>query len=366
MNNLGGRNSPVSPSSPSSPSLFKKQGTSAISPPSKFLRELSDSSFQKEISKANLHKITWIPINPLKLTTDLALIEKFKHFQNQSCVNIVLLIFNLLLTGLYLPYYFYTISTNRFYFSSTVYSSITIIEIILLILSVCICWWLFIMHINHQHHFHLNQHQSHLDQQKSQEYLFLTSFFTQSFAFKREVLNFLFLNLITIFFIINFLLFIFQFPANFQTSLSNSHHDYPIDNLLLLILVPHTIIAIYRIVHVRTLNIQWILTISTLLAAAIYLPTQRSIFILILYFITSILSNIDKRLFDWKIFQNYHELEEIIAYNNKKAAEKKAQEMRDMIANVAHDLKTVSFFSSFPFFLSYLTSIPIPIPIHSH
>ncbi len=83
-------------------------------------------------------------------------------------------------------------------------------------------------------------------------------------------------------------------------------------------------------------------TLIVLIAMALYLSTPNAAFTIIVATAFAITITIDMQIHKVQMFLTTRKLGGILADNERKALETHAQEMRHMIGNVAHDLKTVS------------------------
>jgi hypothetical protein len=70
---------------------------------------------------------------------------------------------------------------------------------------------------------------------------------------------------------------------------------------------------------------------------------SRNFAVLIIYILAGGMLLYDSQCHDFSLFFLYEQMKQTLAENERKADEIHANEMRHMIGNVAHDLKTVSF-----------------------
>ena len=82
---------------------------------------------------------------------------------------------------------------------------------------------------------------------------------------------------------------------------------------------------------------------GTLLGSYIYINFSQYYLVIILQFLSALFIMYESRYFQMTLYFMYVSLKQVIEENEKKADEVHATELRHMIGNVAHDLKTVSF-----------------------
>jgi hypothetical protein len=100
--------------------------------------------------------------------------------------------------------------------------------------------------------------------------------------------------------------------------------------------------------------------LTVLIAMALYLDTPRALNLISVSRIFIITITIDMQIHEVQMFLTTRKLGDILAENERITLQSRAQEMRNMIGNVAHDLKTVSIacspssliLTSFPFLCS--------------
>lgn len=87
----------------------------------------------------------------------------------------------------------------------------------------------------------------------------------------------------------------------------------------------------------------WMMGMATLIFCIIYSHATESILGLICYAVFSSVILIETKKENYFLFFSHLKLQQTLRIREKAADEANAQEMRHMIANVAHDLKTVSY-----------------------
>lgn len=118
---------------------------------------------------------------------------------------------------------------------------------------------------------------------------------------------------------------------------------FPVDSALILMFVPLSFITFIRGPVFLWTFVSWILVVAFLIGTSIYLETLKGIVIILVYVFSSIFIMFD---FYWQSFIMFYmnrRLDETLKENERLAEDQKATDMRHMVANVAHDLKTVSF-----------------------
>eukprot|EP00981_Chlorochromonas_danica_P001433 scaffold300_cov173-Ochromonas_danica.AAC.1 len=84
----------------------------------------------------------------------------------------------------------------------------------------------------------------------------------------------------------------------------------------------------------------WVIGMATLIFSIVYSNATESILGLITYAVFSLVVLIESKKENYFLFFSHLKLQETLRVREKAADEANAQEMRHMIANVAHDLKT--------------------------
>eukprot|EP00981_Chlorochromonas_danica_P010723 scaffold3349_cov165-Ochromonas_danica.AAC.1 len=84
----------------------------------------------------------------------------------------------------------------------------------------------------------------------------------------------------------------------------------------------------------------WVIGMATLIFSIVYSNAMESILGLITYAVFSLFVLIESKKENYFLFFSHLKLQETLRVREKAADEANAQEMRHMIANVAHDLKT--------------------------
>lgn len=91
-----------------------------------------------------------------------------------------------------------------------------------------------------------------------------------------------------------------------------------------------------------TFLISWLVSLGSIMAAGFLLNIRQTTPFLCLYFAYSIIILYDNQRQNVSLFFVAEKLKFTLDENNRLADETHASELRHMIANVAHDLKTVS------------------------
>jgi hypothetical protein len=117
----------------------------------------------------------------------------------------------------------------------------------------------------------------------------------------------------------------------------------PGSSLIFLMLTPLFISAVFSAKFKLTLTI-WISSILSIAASIVIGSFTSSIFIVVIYTVSSFVILIEMRRHNLSNFFKSEELKFLLSENERLAEESLANELRHMIGNVAHDLKTVLFF----------------------
>jgi hypothetical protein len=100
------------------------------------------------------------------------------------------------------------------------------------------------------------------------------------------------------------------------------------------------------------------LSVATLFFCAIYTSIEQHFLLLTIYILAMAFIIYDSQCHKLTLFYLYQRVRNTLEENERNADEKHANEMRAMIGNVAHDLKTVS---SLLLFIPRMLLIPLPI-----
>lgn len=121
-----------------------------------------------------------------------------------------------------------------------------------------------------------------------------------------------------------------------------STSGFPVDSFLALALLPLLYPTILRDTDWAWVAMSWIVTNFFLLISSIKDGTVESWTVFIYYLLLSGLSMYANQKQNIRSFVVQQQLSEVIKQNEEMAQELRANELRHMIGNVAHDLKTVS------------------------
>lgn len=131
---------------------------------------------------------------------------------------------------------------------------------------------------------------------------------------------------------------------NIGSDLCNPYADtqgVPFDTALVLILGCFLTVAVQRESRKWVISFIWIITIGSLAFCAAYMRSSPVVLYLLIYTFVSPLIILDLLKVNFENFLKTRRLQEALLENENNAAEERATEMRHMIANIAHDLKTV-------------------------
>lgn len=138
-----------------------------------------------------------------------------------------------------------------------------------------------------------------------------------------------------------------------EALLCNPNHatdGLPEETLAQLMLFPIVFHIILRDSRIGTFFIAWALSLISMVIAGLMMNIRPTIPFLVVYFSFSIIILYDTQRQNLSLFLLAEKLKYSLAENERQADETHASELRHMIANVAHDLKTV-FSITFVLFL---------------
>ena len=122
----------------------------------------------------------------------------------------------------------------------------------------------------------------------------------------------------------------------------NEGRTFPFDSACVMMIVPILFAVVYREARIGVNLAAWSIVLFSIIFCCVLLESVRPLIFLIFYVVLSVVIMADS-------FQQYllffwlgRQLKKTLEANQKLAEQNKASEMRNMIANVAHDLKTVS------------------------
>ncbi len=137
-----------------------------------------------------------------------------------------------------------------------------------------------------------------------------------------------------------------------------ARNDIPLDSAATLMIIPLVFSCVMRETRVTVTLTAWSIIMFCLIFCSGYLRSTRSFVTLIFYGIVSLVIMLDSFKQYLLFYLMCRQLKKTVDTNHKLAEQNKATEMRHMIANVAHDLKTVRdffFAKSCPGFIVILT-----------
>ncbi len=253
-------------------------------------------------------------------------LERFKDFRRTGRSSLLPLVFNCFFTFGYCPYYF----IHHAQLNNVVY----VLELLFLVLSLVCCWVVWS-----------------LFDATDEVILRWRHRFKSTFTI-----------LVTLCFSFHFIVEFGSFgPEKVQ---EKGEFEFP-TSLILLVIVPFKAAEVFRETNDVVLAIQLSIIIFTLFLMMILSFTSDTLIIFVAYTVMIVLVRVDRAIFSWTVFDDLVEgkrkeevkeranleLQKKFAEHTRNALEKKIIEMRDMIGNVAHDLKTVRAFASFFFII---------------
>jgi len=146
----------------------------------------------------------------------------------------------------------------------------------------------------------------------------------------------------------------------------NPNHDtngLPEETLAQLMLMPIVFHIILRDSLVGTFFISYLMSLASVLITAFMLNVRQVMPFLLVYFFFSTVIHYDNQRQNLSLFYLAEKLKFSLSENERLADETHASELRHMIANVAHDLKTVRAHSVLRFVILFLREVScIPLP----
>ncbi len=133
-----------------------------------------------------------------------------------------------------------------------------------------------------------------------------------------------------------------EYMSTFSCNTNGKSNTFPTDSLLVLMIMPIFFGVVLRETRIRVLSCAWFIVVFTLLYTSILFASSQSIAILVFYVLASGLIILDSFKQCLLFYLLSRQLRRVIEANQKLSVQNKATEMRHLIANVAHDLKTVS------------------------
>ena len=136
--------------------------------------------------------------------------------------------------------------------------------------------------------------------------------------------------------------FSFMFGCNSELD-SNA---LPQEHLVLLMMLPLIFSVVFKVIEWQYIVLSWITVIVTIIVCISLASATQSIPCLVLYMLTSgmiLWENQRQNIILFFMSQR----KQILLAENKAFSDEAQNELRHMIANVAHDLKTVNFFCLF-------------------
>ena len=124
----------------------------------------------------------------------------------------------------------------------------------------------------------------------------------------------------------------------------HNSHALPQDMMIAAMIYPLIFPLILKSINFTTVVASWVSVIATITAAILVTNSYNSWTSLIIYFPLSLFLICDIQRQNLFSYFGYCKQKWLLAENERLAEENRANELRHMIGNVAHDLKTVRFF----------------------
>ncbi len=116
----------------------------------------------------------------------------------------------------------------------------------------------------------------------------------------------------------------------------------PLDSVIMVMFIPIIFTCVLRETRIILTIVGWALAVMSLIISAVVLGSMKPTLSITFYVMTSVVIMFDSFKQYLLLFLLSRKLKGTLEMNEKLADQNKANEMRNMIANVAHDLKTVS------------------------
>ncbi len=133
-----------------------------------------------------------------------------------------------------------------------------------------------------------------------------------------------------------------SYVSSFSCNPNSKSDNFPTDSLIILMVMPIFFSCVLRETRIPLMLSAWCIVIFSLLYTSCILASSQAIAILVFYVIAGGLVILDSFKQCLLFYLLSRQLKKMIEANQRLAVQNKATEMRHLIANVAHDLKTVS------------------------
>lgn len=143
--------------------------------------------------------------------------------------------------------------------------------------------------------------------------------------------------------------------GTFKCNPATESASVPTESFILLALMPFLYCVAVRGAHFGSTLLLWSVAVGCIIFCVAYGELYSSIMPVVYYALGSLVILAEVRRLNFFLFFTYKKLQETLKEKERAADEANAQELRHMIANVAHDLKTVRT----PFRLFPLLFLPV-------
>jgi hypothetical protein len=116
---------------------------------------------------------------------------------------------------------------------------------------------------------------------------------------------------------------------------------YPMDTAFMLILIPNVFAIVNKDRKIYLTMVAWLIALLSMFASASLLKSKSAIVILVIYFFKSVLIFYDSFRAHFLISKLYDSLKTQMQEKQALLDQQKLNQMKDVIGNVSHDLKTV-------------------------
>lgn len=130
-------------------------------------------------------------------------------------------------------------------------------------------------------------------------------------------------------------------PLNFTCNPNHESYGIPVDSMIVIMLIPLTFCVVLRGTPFSVHLLTWALTLGFLLSTAAYVRIDQNLPFFAIYAPTSLILLYESERQNKVIFLVTEKLSFLLQENERLADETHANELRHMVGNVAHDLRTV-------------------------
>jgi signal transduction histidine kinase len=128
---------------------------------------------------------------------------------------------------------------------------------------------------------------------------------------------------------------------NFRCNPNQDRYGLPIETLILLMLLPMTFCVAFRGTPFKVQLVSWVIAVAAMFSTAAFVRINQNLPYLLVYVPTSLFVIYESERQNKVIYLITERLSHLLEENERLADETHANELRHMVGNVAHDLRTV-------------------------